>query len=116
MRSSENALAWWLCEVEAGGHVELEATVGVDVGPEERGECALFVGSDAVVELGDFEHGLEQERVDVHERRLEQVEAEHRGFGVFSVGSGEVAVSVEHDAVAGVPLLDDLKAAVDLAS
>ncbi len=116
MRSSENALAWWLCEVEAGGHVELEASVGFDVGPEERGECVLFVGSDAVVELWDFEHCLEKERVDVHERRLEQVESEHGGFGVFSVGSGVVAVSVEHDAVADKLLLDDLKAAVDLAS
>ena len=37
-----------MVEVEAGGHVELEAAVGVDVGPEQRGECALFVRSDAV--------------------------------------------------------------------
>ena len=62
------------------------------MGPEQRGECALFVRSDAVVVIGDFEHGLEQEGVDVHERRLQEVQGQHRGFGVFTVGSGEVAV------------------------
>ena len=46
---------------------------------QKRRESSLLVGSDAVVELRHFEHGLEEQGVDVHERRLEQVEAEHRG-------------------------------------
>ena len=57
-----------LVEVEAGGHVELESAVGVDVGPEERGESSFFVGADAVVVFGHFEHGLEEQGVDVDER------------------------------------------------
>ena len=57
-----------MVEVESGGHVELESSVGVDVGPKQWCESSFFVGADAVVEFGDFEHCLEEERVDVHER------------------------------------------------
>jgi len=53
----------------------------------------------------------------MHERGLQEVQGEHRGFLVFAVGAGELAVfAVEDDGVGAVPVLDDLEAVVDLAS
>jgi hypothetical protein len=68
------------------------------------------------VELGHFRDGLYQKSIDVHQRRLEQVQREHGDFGVFAVGAGEIAVlALEDDGVAGVPVFHHLQAAVDLA-
>jgi hypothetical protein len=64
-----------------------------------------------------FKDGSEEERIDVHQRRLQKVQTQHGCFGVFAVGAGEVAVfAVEHDPVSGVPLLNDLEPTVDFAS
>ncbi len=69
------------------------------------------------MELGYLEHGLKEQGVDVHECGLEEVQGEHGYLGVLTVGAGEVAVlAVEDHCVAGVPVLDYLQAAVDLAA
>ena len=103
-------------EIEAGVHVEPEPPVGVDVRPEKRRERAPLVWTDEVVEFGYFQDRLDQKRVDVHEPALEQVQCEHRHFGVLTIGAGEIAVlAVEDDGVAGVPVLHHLQPAVDFA-
>ena len=104
-------------EVEAGVHVEPEPAVGVDVGPEQRAQPATFRLAHQVVELRGLQNGLDEQRVDVHQRRLEQVQGEHRGLGVLAVRAGEVAVlAVEDHGVARVPVLHHLQPAMDLAA
>src|SRR4051794_34628276 len=104
-------------KVEVGVHVEAESAVGVDVGPEQRGQGALLAVADAVVEPRCLQDGLKQQGVDVDQGGLQEVQGEHGGIGVLAVGAGQVAVfAVEDDGVAGVPLLHDLEAAVDLPS
>ena len=104
-------------EVETGVHVEAEPPVGVDMGPEQRGQSPpVFLGEpagpgrvaqDRLQELG----------VDEHQARLEEVEGEHGDLGVLAVVPGEDALaSVEDLVVGGVPVLHDLQAGVDLAA
>jgi hypothetical protein len=69
-------------------HVEPEPSVWVYVGPEEGREPAAVIGADQVVELRNLKNGLEQQGVDMHQRRLEQVQGEHGDFSVLAVGAG----------------------------
>jgi hypothetical protein len=53
------------------------------------------------VELRHFQDGLNKQGVNVHQRRLQQMQGEHRDFGMFAIRAGEVAVlAVEDDGVA----------------
>jgi hypothetical protein len=62
------------------------------VSPEQRTQPAPLVGAHPVVKRRCIQDGLHEQGVDVHQRRLEQVQGEHRGLGVLAVGAGEVAV------------------------
>ena len=83
------------------------------MGPEERGERALFVDADAG-EFGDFEHSLEQEVQCARAPTAAGAETTST-FGMFTVGTGEVTVFAGEDhCVTGVPLFDNLKRHRDL--
>jgi hypothetical protein len=71
-----------------GGYIQPEAPVRVDVRPEQRGQGAAFVVADAVVELGHFEHGLEQQGVDVYQGGCSQGPRHSAGL-VFTEVPGE---------------------------
>ena len=72
-------------EVEVGVHVEVEGAVRVDVGPEQGREGSTVIVGQALGPLGVGEHFLDEQGVDVNERRLQEVQREHRDFLVFAV-------------------------------
>jgi hypothetical protein len=84
------------------------------VRPEQRGKSPpVFLG-----ELGGPARVAEDRlyQLGEHQARLEQVEREHGDLGMFAVGPGEDALAAVVDLViGGVPVLDDLQAAVYLA-
>lgn len=67
-------------------------------------------------ETPDSPEPLVQKGIDVHHRRLQEVQGEHRHLNVLAVGTGEPGVlAVEHDGVGGVSVLHHLQPTVDLA-
>jgi hypothetical protein len=85
------------------------------VRPEERGQpAAVFLG-----ELAGpgrvAQDRLKERGVDEDQARLQGVEREHGYFGVLAVVAGDDALAAVVDlVVGGVPVLDNLQAAVDL--
>lgn len=95
-------------EGEVGVHVELEAAVGVHVGPEQRGQGPPVGVGEPLLPLLLAQDVLEKQGVDVHQRRLEQVQRQHRDLLGLLVGAGQVAVlAIEQVVVGGVPVLHD---------
>lgn len=85
------------------------------MGPEQRGQPSTVPAREAG-RPGPLGHDpLDQQGVEVHQGRLQEVEGEHGDFLVFPVGAGELAfLAVVQDGVGAVPVLDDLEPFVDL--
>src|SRR5450759_5733027 len=95
---------WVRLEVQ----VQLERAVGPHVRPEQwTVRPAIFCGEgDGLV----GEDALQQEGVDVDQRRLQQVQGEDADFLAVTVGAGEFAVlAIEQRAVGRIPVLHDLQ-------
>jgi len=59
-------------------HVQGEAAVGVDVCPEQRGETSAVFAGEAGCPGPLGENALHEHGVDVHQRRLQEVEISSR--------------------------------------
>jgi len=65
-------------EVEVGVHVDVEGAVGVDVGPDQGCDRFLAAVGEPAGPLRFGQDLLDDERVDEHERGLQEVHREHR--------------------------------------
>ena len=98
-----------------GAHVEVEASVGGHVRPEQRGERMQVARCQPALPFWPGEHLLDHERVDVDHAVLEQVEAEHAHLLVFAPVARHLAAAGKEDEVVGrVPLLHHVQPVVDL--
>jgi hypothetical protein len=100
-----------------GAHVDVEGAVGVDVAPDQGGERFAVAVGEPLRPFGLGEDLLEDERVDEHERGLQEVHGEHRDLEVVAVVAGEfVVLAVVDEVDAAVPGLHDLPGFVNLAA
>ena len=72
-----------------GVHVDVEGAVGVDVRPDQGGERLLVAGGEPLGPFGLGEDLLDDERVDEHQRGLQEMHREHRDLLVFAVIAGQ---------------------------
>ncbi len=87
-------------EVETGVHVEPEVPVGVDVSPEQQAERpAVLPGQDEAAVVQD---PLQEDRVEVHQRGLQQVQAQHGDLLLVAVGAGQLALLAVEDVAVGI--------------
>jgi hypothetical protein len=87
------------------------------VGPEQRGQPAPVCGGELPGPLRVAEGRLEKLGVDQDQAGLQEMECEHGDLGVLAVGADEDALAAVEDlVVGGVPVLDDVQSAVDLAA
>ncbi len=96
-------------------HVQLEPAVGVHVGPEQRAQGPAVFVSQPAGPRRVLQHLLDEKGVHVDERRLKEVQSQHRNLLVLAVRARQLAVLPEEQVgIRGVPVLDDLEALVDL--
>lgn len=78
-------------EVKPVAHVQLEPAVGVDVGPEQRGQGPTVGTVQAFDSLGAGEDLLKQQGADVDQGGLRKVQGEHEHLLRLLVLAGQVS-------------------------
>src|SRR5690349_5560770 len=114
----EQELAWVGADAghvqrQAGGHIEAEEPVWVDVPPGQRRQSPPLGRSHPLNPDRLGEDALDHERVDKHHAVLQQVEAQHGRLLVLdTVGGDLAAAAVENEVVGRVPVLHDVQSLV----
>jgi len=95
--------------------VQLKDAIGRDVTVEQRRQGAQVLPRQTLLPVGLPQHLLSQQRIDVNQAHLEQMQAEQSQLLVrASVGRDLPAATVEDETVGAVPVLNDVQALVNL--